>query len=233
MTDQKYRKPLTDPRRPNRNVYRVDEYVWAGEYPGWRGPLLNNVQHSATKSTPMVLLAELLAMGVECFIDLTRVGESWTDWHNDYGRGKYQRIGLLPYDHMLPEGVWYMRYPIRDVTVPQRSFMHSIVEAVKSSRAAKRMTYVHCRGGIGRTGSVVGCYLVERNGYNGATALNEMGHLRRMCRTHFSPETGQQVDLVRSWKPSSKVDHQPRLLTTGAEFDYDGKESQVGPDETF
>jgi protein-tyrosine phosphatase len=60
--------------------------------------------------------------------------------------------------------------------------------------------YVHCRAGIGRTGLVVGCYLV-RHGETGNEALLAIKQLRSSISSSWmqSPETDAQVDFVRNW----------------------------------
>jgi protein-tyrosine phosphatase len=61
--------------------------------------------------------------------------------------------------------------------------------------------YVHCWGGFGRTGTVVGCHLV-RHGRSGAAALARLNELRRETpyAAHPSPEREAQRALVRSWE---------------------------------
>jgi protein-tyrosine phosphatase len=62
--------------------------------------------------------------------------------------------------------------------------------------------YVHCYGGIGRTGTVIGCYLV-RHGMSGKEALAEIAHLRQVTPVDWvtSPETRAQRQMVWNWSP--------------------------------
>ena len=61
--------------------------------------------------------------------------------------------------------------------------------------------YVHCMRGIGRTGLVVGCYLVRR-GMTGEEAINEIRNLRKGLLSSWakSPETDAQRRMVLEWE---------------------------------
>jgi ADP-ribosyl-[dinitrogen reductase] hydrolase len=64
---------------------------------------------------------------------------------------------------------------------------------------------VHCWGGVGRTGTVVGCHLV-RSGLSGDEALARVATLfksmEKSSRRHRSPETDEQEAYVCSWRES-------------------------------
>ena len=67
--------------------------------------------------------------------------------------------------------------------------MHDILDAINSALAAGRNVYVHCRGGIERTRTVVACWL-QRRGRSHDEALLELTRCwqtvakrhRRPCR---------------------------------------------------
>ena len=63
------------------------------------------------------------------------------------------------------------------------------------------MVYLHCHGGIGRTGTVVGCYLV-RHGTPPDEAIEAIGRLRADTDTadRPSPESEEQCELVETWR---------------------------------
>ena len=165
------------PALPLRHCYWVvPGLLLAGEHPG--GP---------TREKTRDRLKKLLAAGIECFVDLTRPTE------------------LLRYDTQLPFHIEYMRKPIKDHGTPaSRAEMIEILDYVGNAMRAGRPVYVHCRAGIGRTGTVIGCLLVER-GLSGDGALDELNRLWQQCKRSkswvFIPETEAQVAYVRDWKP--------------------------------
>lgn len=135
-------------------------------------------------------LNDFLDLGVTCFIDLTEEGE------------------LEPYGELLRTlaarrgtEVAHVRMPICDVDVPPAERMREIQEAITGALAGLEMVYVHCWGGVGRTGTVIGCYLVQNEGHTGEEALATLERLRASTqRAHRqSPETSQQRDIVRTW----------------------------------
>jgi ADP-ribosyl-[dinitrogen reductase] hydrolase len=133
-------------------------------------------------------LGKLLAAGIECFIDLTFPGEA------------------PPYDVALPIGIEYLRKPIKDHGLPEQpEHMREILDCVGDALRSGRKVYVHCRAGIGRTGTVVGCMLAER-GFSGDGALDELNRAWQQSLRSKSwdwiPETAAQGAFVRNWVPA-------------------------------
>ncbi len=178
--------------RPFPNSYWVvPGSLAAGEYPG-------DLDHS--KATGK--LSGLVDAGVNCFIDLTEEGE-----HSNLGR-------LRPYVDMAEEiastrgrTVEWARHPIQDATVPRTpEQMSAILDAIDAKLAEGKTVYVHCWGGVGRTGTVVGCWLV-RHGRTGREALDEIASqwqgIEKIVRQPRSPGQRDQRDYVLGWcKPA-------------------------------
>jgi protein-tyrosine phosphatase len=158
----------------------------AGDYPGDR-----------TDEKARAKLGALLDAGVRRFIDLTRAGES----------------GLRPYDTLLAEEarkrgvtVRYTRLTIPDMRLPESyERMREVLDALDSAEQENETAYVHCWGGVGRTGTVVGCHLVRR-GTSGDRALAMVTDLfatmsedKRRGHPEGSPQTDAQRDYVRLW----------------------------------
>ncbi|MBN1137060.1 MAG: dual specificity protein phosphatase family protein [Anaerolineae bacterium] len=90
--------------------------------------------------------------------------------------------------------------PIRDGDTPAAEGMKRILDAIDAAIEQGCAVHVHCWGGIGRTGTVVGCCLV-RHGMSGPQALAEIA--RRRAGTpgghRCSPETDEREQSVLSW----------------------------------
>ncbi len=152
----------------------------AGEYP-----------RTLDDEISQVKLGRFLEAGVTFFLDLTQAGE----------------YRLKPYASLLEaiaaglgQEVLHQRMPIRDLDTPTLAKMARILDTIDTALEANHIVYVHCFGGIGRTGTVIGCYLV-RHGLNSEAALAEIARLRQGIPDGWrrSPETEAQRQMVRSW----------------------------------
>ncbi len=173
---------------PFEGCYRIDDQLMAGPYPGAR-----IVPGSDSD------LDALLYAGMDCFIDLTVVEEG-----REYGRP------LPPYESRLrtiaehrATAVEYRRFPIFDMEVPDLETMIAILDAIDAARARGRRVYVHCLGGVGRTGTVIGCWLARHAIAVGRQALHAIDTLRQYEpeRHMRSPQTREQCSMVRRWEP--------------------------------
>jgi hypothetical protein len=63
------------------------------------------------------------------------------------------------------------RGAIRDMDVPSREEMAGLLDRIDNAIVAGRTVYVHCRGGLGRTGTVAGCWLARHGIAAGTEAL--------------------------------------------------------------
>jgi ADP-ribosylglycohydrolase len=150
----------------------------AGEYP---------LDRSSGDGTWQLSL--LLDASIDCFIDLCEPRE------------------LPGYEQFLPSLVQYFHKPLRDHDIPRTpAELRDILSTIEHALAANRVVYVHCRAGIGRTGTVIGCYLVEQ-GCTGEEALIELQRLwqhNALARQWPAvPETDAQTQYVRNWEQQS------------------------------
>jgi ADP-ribosyl-[dinitrogen reductase] hydrolase len=143
-------------------------------------------------------LGPLLDAGFDGFLDLTEAGE------------------VPPYENYLPESVRYVRKAVTDHGVPRdAAYMGEILAALDELLEAGRRVYVHCRAGIGRTGTVVACHLIEQ-GLTPAAALarlNELGQGSDRSDTWPEvPETDQQRDFILAYVPGADPTHAVEVM---------------------
>ncbi len=135
-------------------------------------------------------LVALLGAGVRCLIDLTIADEIPS-----------YRVSL---DRRTPPGeqTVYLKVPLLNGTAPNRATCQTVLDLIDSSVERERPVYVHCLGGLGRTGTIVACWLIRHGECEPEEAFARLSELRR-GQPHGdrpSPETGQQHRLVRSWR---------------------------------
>ena len=74
---------------------------------------------------------------------------------------------------------------------------------------AGKLVHVHCWGGVGRTGLVIGCWPAKHCG-SGSKALERVAELWKTCpksrRRRESPETEDQKNYVRNWRNRRRRD---------------------------
>jgi protein-tyrosine phosphatase len=103
----------------------------------------------------------------------------------------HYRIGNL-YAEAERRGIAVRRFPIPDVSVPADvESLAPLVRQIGGWVAVREKVVIHCIGGLGRTGTVAGCFLVEQ-GLGAAGALK----LLREVRAPNCPETEQQREFV-------------------------------------
>jgi hypothetical protein len=167
--------------RPISESYWVETgRLLAGEYPA-----------KFDEETTRKRVDALLEAGFDTFIDLTNPNETFP----------YVHI-LLEEANIYQRQVAHHRFPIGDFGLPTPRLMNTILDTLEERLHAGRKVYLHCWGGIGRTGTTVGCYLV-RQGKTAEEALDQLASWwRGVPKSEFhpySPETTDQVHFVRAW----------------------------------
>ena len=168
-----------------RSYWVIPSLVLAGYYPG-----------DSNKETAKLKLSALLDCGIRCFVNLVEENESTS---KGLLRSYERLLKIIARNKQID--VTYIRIPVRDMSVPSQGTMQQILDTIESSTARNRPVYVHCLGGIGRTGTVVGCLLLNHGAENGDEALSQIADLRKLdpAGGRKSPETPEQVEMVRTW----------------------------------
>ena len=171
---------------PIKYCYWVTDKLLAGEYP-----------RNADEESSAAKVGALLGAGVSVFIDLTEESEN-----SAFVQGE----SLLPYSD-LAESARHLRFAIPDMGVPRsREFTKDILDAIDQYIEEGHTVYLHCLGGVGRTGTIVGCWLA-RHGYRGDSALEHLGELwlqNPKSRNRDTPERKKQVEYIREWLEPDK-----------------------------
>ncbi|MFP3853183.1 MAG: fused DSP-PTPase phosphatase/NAD kinase-like protein [Anaerolineales bacterium] len=122
----------------------------------------------------------------DLLVDLTQAGEPGIDSYSVSG-------GVAGIE------VTYRRFGIPDMQVPSVNKMADILDLLDSGMEDGRKIYLHCRAGLGRTGTVVACFLA-RTGMTGEQALSRLAEMRSQAgRSGDSPETEAQRRFVLAW----------------------------------
>lgn len=160
---------------PIENCYWVVQgQLLAGEYP-------RDIDgHSSVEK-----INALLRAGVTVFIDLTE-----------------EEDGLLPYTSFI-DGASYQRFPIPDFSIQDSDDVTTLVlDAIDYHIGQGRVVYLHCWGGVGRTGTMVGCWLA-RHGESGEVAYERLQELWQECSMSAcsqSPDTEEQRQYILDWE---------------------------------
>lgn len=160
--------------RPIHFSYQVDDHVWAGEYP-----------RNLDDMTSWDKIEQFRQFGITHFIDLTEEDE------------------LKPYIQMLWRGAFYLRFPIEDGGIPEstdsvRRLIAEIQNIIDGNPEVK--IYIHCWGGVGRTGQIVASYLAINRSldYDTTMFLLRLDFSRNpKSERRVVPENRQQCEFIR------------------------------------
>ena len=100
------------------------------------------------------------------------------------------------------ERVELVRFAIPDVGVTTQERMTATLAALDAALDAGRGVYLHCFGGMGRTGTAVCCWLLRHGHASGADVFEKLSALRQADqerRDRPAPETQEQRNFVRAF----------------------------------
>lgn len=136
-------------------------------------------------------IGPLLDAGFDLFINLTEDHPGGGDRHlSRYDRRASERTAVV------------RRFPVADMGIPTEALMERILDDIDRGLEDGRRVYVHCWAGLGRTGVVVGCWLI-RHGLAGPenveTVLRNLRAGDRESGRRASPQTPAQFRMMRAW----------------------------------
>lgn len=162
--------------KPIEYSYQVSQNVFAGEH-----PLFDIYKRTANGNIPT-----LLKFGITVFLDLT------------------QSYEISEYASFLPSDVQRISFPIRNCDIPS-----SVESAIGLFRKLEQLMheqpraklYIHCHGGVGRTGTIVAYYYIY---FEHLSFEEDLDKMRRQyaqsprSRIMDAPEKNVKSNMLRS-----------------------------------
>jgi hypothetical protein len=171
---------------PVPHTWWVTDQLLAGPYPG-------DVDERIAESN----LRSIVDGGVSVFVNLQEPTET--------GMGSKPFPDYRPTVRHLSRGSnhepLFHRFPIPDMGVTNSGTIREALDRIDQAHSGGRGVYVHCWGGHGRTGTIVGCWMV-RHGLSPKAALARISELRKhddYLIYMASPQTRAQERVIRSW----------------------------------
>ncbi|WP_068473870.1 protein-tyrosine phosphatase family protein [Saccharicrinis aurantiacus] len=137
-------------------------------------------------------LDALLALGIKTFVNLTEEDETQKDGSPNF---RYDA-------HFNSSEAKMYRKPVEDASTPTIETMREIAEIIDGSLVENKPVYFHCVGGVGRTGTVAGSYLMHSKMANADNVFDIIDYLKRTSpfNEKKSPGRDTQRNFVINYK---------------------------------
>jgi len=160
------------------------------------------------KTTRDQKLSKIIESGIRCFINFTQKEE--LQWRKEHGEPE-----LTPYEpyardiaKALDQDLIIYNFPIPDYEPPSEKQMNQILEKLRYNENHLIPTYLHCWGGKGRTGTVLGVWLKEERGYSGQEVIDLYNRKKNDTATgpwddpYYTgpfPDSNIQYEFILNW----------------------------------
>jgi atypical dual specificity phosphatase len=94
-------------------------------------------------------------------------------------------------DWINEAGLFSMHIPVEDLHPPTQPQIDLCTAAIQKANANRLGVGIHCTAGLGRTGTMLACWLVQRDGLSARDAITRVRRLRP-----GSIETDEQSEAV-------------------------------------
>jgi protein-tyrosine phosphatase len=159
--------------------------------------LAGEIPSAKTESSKLKKIQGLLDCSIDVVINLMEEVE--VD-HNDEIIENYSST-LYEEAAKRNKKIEIYRYPIKDLSIPTENQMIAILNKIDEQIAVGKKVFIHCWGGVGRTGTVIGSYLIRHGYAHTDNVIETIKYLKRTTSIseRDSPETEEQYQFVLNW----------------------------------
>lgn len=134
-------------------------------------------------------LKSLAKMGIKTIVDLREPGE----------RGFHEKAAVEAL------GMRYVSVPMAGMRAPTNDQVDRVLKMLDTSGSADWPVFVHCRRGADRTGTIIACYRIEHDHWDGQKAVAE-AKVHGMSRWEWAMKL-----YILHFRPSEPQKNQPGL----------------------
>ncbi len=153
--------------------------------------IVGELPTASNEKDTIMKLNSLVDLNVSAIINLMEISEKD---HSENLFFDYQT-------HLNSQDINTHQFPIKDMDIPSPIQMMRILKQIDFYLKQNKVVYVHCWGGLGRTGTVVGCYLLSNGLADLSNVLERIIELKSnsSLSDKESPQTSAQREFILDW----------------------------------